>query len=248
MQTILPNTFAVFNDDPAWHPNFTERKFCLLWRRSGFMNPLVTEPYPLPEGAYITLEHNEYSQIPVQVFIGSTESKWWHTGMSVCFHGTETERAPAPVIDFQHRNLLPLNFNLTAMNDDDGWCMIRQVDQRRARAKVEDSSLAARVHMLPPIVLSRMPQAPQPQPQPQPTQTQQVQALPKYVLEAFVRDAQAQEQTCPITCKTPKDCDAVVVTNCFHWFEAAALNTWRGTKNTCPVCKREIESATEVKV
>jgi hypothetical protein len=239
-QTLLPQLFAVFKDDPLWHPNFTERKYCLLWRRSGLWNPLNVEPYTLlKEGSYITLETNGNESTPVECVIGSTRSRWWHTGFSVAFHGSEQGRFAAPVIDFQHRSFLPLEFNLQAMNDDDTWCMIRQMDQRRQRTRVEDGDLERLVQGLPSLALNGIPKAVAPAPV-------HASPIPKYILEGFLRDAEAQGQTCPITCKGPKECETVVVTNCYHWFDAESLATWRATKNECPVCKGDIKSTTEV--
>ena len=143
------------------------------------------------------------------------------------------------------------------MNDEDSWCFIRQVDQRVLRSRIQDDDLERRVNELSQITFAAPlpvapPVAPLQEPQPQvkakPVAPQQPPAVPKYILEAFVRDAQAQKQTCPITCVEPKECGSVLVTNCYHWFETAALRRWRETKNTCPVCKGEIQSTTEVKV
>jgi hypothetical protein len=219
---MLPRLFAVLDDNPEWRENFCRGRFCLLRRNSGPAEELGVEIYDVSGAEYVTLEKNFYSTNPVRVSIGGSESLWWHTGYSLCYHGVI--RAPSPVVDFLHRSLLPIEYTITAMHDTDIGCMVRQVDQRCARSRIEDANLGMLVAVNESRPLPQLPQLPQMQ-------------LPKFVLEGYIRDAQAQGQTCPITCKTPSECSTISITNCYHWFETDALERWRSTKNTCPVCK-----------
>lgn len=260
--TVIPQLFALFDDEATDRQPFFQNRFILLWRRSGLMNRLDLVPYPfLAEGEYATLERNGFHSVSRPVHVGSHQhSKWWNTGFSLHFHGAPQENhLPIPVIDFLHRSELPGNirFNLTAMNDEDTWCFMRQVDQRVLRSRIQDNDLERRVNELSQITFASAATAPAVAPIPPPAAPQQKaraagplpqSGVPKYILEAFVRDAQAQKQTCPITCVEPRECGTVLVTNCFHWFESTALKRWRESKNQCPVCKAEIQSTTEVKV
>jgi hypothetical protein len=229
--TILPRLFAIFDDSPAWRENFSERRFCLLRRISGPADSLRLEPYVLPPGVHVTLEVNEYRVQPVAIQHDGFETFWWHTGFSLCYHGQSPERAPSHVVDFLHRDRLPLEYTVTAQNDDDIRCMVRQVDQRCTRTRIEEGHLDFQVNWLSPI----------------PAKAHGDLQVPNFVLEAYLRDAETQGQTCSITCKSPKECSSVSIPNCYHWFETAALELWRKTKNTCPVCKVSITKTIELK-
>lgn len=242
----IPQLFAMFDDDPSHRVPFYKDRFCLMWRRSGPMERLVTEPYTfLRDEEYATIEHMGQPSEPAPVMIGSNLSRWWKTGYVLKFHGTTENRPPIPVLDFIHRPPNSrLTFTLTAVNDDSTVCANRQVEQ-----------LALRLQNTPPVALPIVPPLPPPAPSSRAAQLSQIKfgapspaPAPRHVLEAFIRDAQTQKQTCPITCQEPSECDRVVVTNCYHWFDADALSVWCRTKKECPVCKAEIKSTTEVAV
>jgi hypothetical protein len=78
---------------------------------------------------------------------------------------------------------------------------------------------------------------PPPVPSPPPVLTlgAATEALPRFVVEALIRH---QGGTCPITMEPLTDATQAAVTDCYHVFEATALETWRVTGDgTCPVCK-----------
>jgi hypothetical protein len=62
------------------------------------------------------------------------------------------------------------------------------------------------------------------------------QPLPKFVVDALIRDAVAAEATCPITME-PITAATAAVTSCFHVFDANAIAIWLVDNHTCPTCK-----------
>jgi hypothetical protein len=63
--------------------------------------------------------------------------------------------------------------------------------------------------------------------------------LETFVAEALLREAIRTNMTCSISME-PIESHGCVVTNCFHIFRQDALDTWRTTRNICPVCRTSL--------
>jgi hypothetical protein len=97
-----------------------------------------------------------------------------------------------------------------------------------------------------PTVLNETTQAPDPpalrQPTPDPVSPRPANTppVPKRVATLLKNDAVANGESCPISLTPFEECEAMVVTPCYHLFEAAALECWLRTRTTCPVCKQHV--------
>ncbi len=227
MRRELPSLFAVFDCAPEWHTPFHSKRYAILRRVSGPLDPLRTELYTVPPGDTLRLISEPTGLMPktpspLEIADAAHATQWWYTGDQL-YHTSSI-----PVLDFLHRDLLPFEFDFTASNDDVSWCIIRQIAQRGLRGTYETRVLETRVARLPPIPLGP------------------ASGPPVFVYQALLRDAEAQTQTCPITCMSPKECGTVLFANCFHWFEKKALNTWLDGNTCCPVCKAHISTTKEL--
>lgn len=63
--------------------------------------------------------------------------------------------------------------------------------------------------------------------------------LETFVAEALLREAIRTNMACSISME-PIESHGCVVTNCFHIFRQDALDTWRTTRNICPVCRASL--------
>ena len=61
--------------------------------------------------------------------------------------------------------------------------------------------------------------------------------IPLFVAEALLDKAEKAEELCAIVME-PLRKGETVATSCFHLFQRDALETWRTTHDTCPVCKK----------
>lgn len=62
-------------------------------------------------------------------------------------------------------------------------------------------------------------------------------AIPRRIAWLIAEDACKNNQECPISMDAITPITAKV-TNCFHVFDGASLDTWLQTHNTCPLCKQ----------
>ncbi len=223
MRRELPQLFAVFDCEPEWHTPFHSKRYAILRRVSGTgeNEALRTEPYEIPDSGTLNLVSAPAGVLPrlpspIEIEGATRPTSWWYTGDQL-YH-----TSPIPVVDFLHRDLLPFEFRFTVTNDDVSWCIVRQIAQRGLRATYETRALEARVARLPALPVA------------------QTGGPPAFVYQALLRDAEAQSQTCPITCMSPKECGTILVTNCFHWFEKNAMLTWLEGNTCCPVCKGHV--------
>jgi hypothetical protein len=179
-------------------------------------------------------------------------TKLWFTGE----HVSIGDLSNVPVIDLDARQIIhDMNqFRHKIAGDDLVACRLRQSAQRNIRIEhVRSFFPRPSPLVIPPVVgpvfevRERVP-TPFPEeqeialelavPQPQP---QQQDRIPKFVAEIIKRDAIASGQSCPISMNAFTTELACKLTNCYHLFEEAALETWLEVKNQCPMCKKRIE-------
>ena len=64
--------------------------------------------------------------------------------------------------------------------------------------------------------------------------------IPKFVRDIMKADAIRKNDICPISMTPFKSCGKILLTNCFHMFEAASIEEWLKKSSSCPVCKEKI--------
>lgn len=64
--------------------------------------------------------------------------------------------------------------------------------------------------------------------------------IPKFVRDIMKADAIRKNDICPISMTPFKSCGKILLTNCFHMFEATSIEEWLKKSSSCPVCKQKI--------
>jgi len=64
--------------------------------------------------------------------------------------------------------------------------------------------------------------------------------IPKFVTDILKANAMTKKESCGISLTPFSECSELRITNCYHIFEGANIQTWLKKSNKCPVCKEPI--------
>jgi len=111
---------------------------------------------------------------------------------------------------------------------------IARLDEYLLTVPDEDEEVAAAVL----ASLSSYSYSPSPSPSPSPRIESKPQPLPAHIRTIVLERAESDGKTCPITL-TPIRAPTASVTSCGHIFQAAAIQEWLSTNETCPECRQK---------
>jgi hypothetical protein len=238
----------------------------LYSRHEGEKVKLTAHPAPITDisGQYALLLQEDADApppIPFEAILAScgseVQTRAWYTNIQVYLRST---RAWIPILEFEDSPRLPALHVFPLEGDTSATCAERIRELELLRTKVLCPVTSAPppevrtdplyyhpnvlLEQLDPDLLSFIeepPAAAVSQPSPSPPGF-----VPRFVAEAVKRDAIAKETGCAITMSSIGECERVLMTNCFHLFDAGALEAWMVRKNECPSCRQAITDTMEV--
>ncbi len=247
-----------------------QRGMILYTRHEGDKVKLTAHPAPIADisGQYALPLQEEAELVPPTPFEATLVScgsevrtRIWYTNIQVYLRPS---KAWIPILEFEDSPRLPALHVFPLEGDTPATCAerIRELEQLRTSVLypvMRTPSPGMRTDPLyyyPSVILEQLepdllsfteelpaavaaPAHPQPSPSPPGF-------VPRFVAEAVKKDAIAKETGCAITMSSIGECERVLMTNCFHLFDGAALESWMARKNECPSCRQPITDTMQV--
>ncbi len=64
--------------------------------------------------------------------------------------------------------------------------------------------------------------------------------IPVFIIETLLQDLEKKGETCSISLKTFSECETILITPCYHFFDEESLWHWLTSKGECPLCKKPV--------